>query len=162
MKQTICCLVLALTLCLLLVSFAPAGELENKLLRAAKDGDAGNVQTLLTRGADINGSGFGGVTALMSAVIRENSDVVQLLVKRGADLNAKDENGWTALMYAVMNGESSEQIVRVLLENGADVNAKDKKGDTALKRAERRARLRDAADTAPDGIVKLLKAAGAH
>jgi hypothetical protein len=67
-------------------------KLNEVLLKAASDGDAGTVRSLLDLGADPNASsgdaGILRVTALMFAARNGRRDVVELLLEKGANVNA--------------------------------------------------------------------------
>ncbi len=95
------------------------------------------VETLLAAGADPNArERITGKTALMWAVLQNQTAMVRSLILHGASINAKDKNGWTALIHAARRGNPS--IVAFLLAHGADRNARDKpdrfhkSGQTAL------------------------------
>jgi hypothetical protein len=104
------------------------------LITAATRGDVAAVQALLGRGADVNGKGPKGETALVVASQEGRRDVVQALLDKGADVNAKtNNNNVTALMLASANGY--REVVQMLLDKGADINAKASGGKTALDAA---------------------------
>jgi uncharacterized protein len=103
---------------------------------------------LLARGADPNGVGQYGRTALMEA---SSVNKVKLLLARGAQVNAKDDSGQTALTRAVDRGDV--QIVEALLKAGADgLNVQNEDGETLLMRAVREGRT---------DLARLLLASGA-
>jgi ankyrin repeat protein len=103
---------------------------------------------LLANGADANGVGPYGSTALMEA---SSVAKVRLLLARGAQVNAKDESGQTALTRAVDRGDV--QVVEALLTAGAEgLNAQNEDGETLLMRAVREGRTE---------LAKLLLANGA-
>ncbi len=117
MKCPLLKLALSLSLCLFLTASALAGELENRLIEAAKSGDEGQVKLLLKSGADVNARDRAyGATALMWA--GKHFAVVQTLLAAGADPKATSNDGSTALMWA-----ESAAVVRTLIAKGADVNA---------------------------------------
>ena len=104
-----------------------------RLLHAAEDGDADEVEKSLSAGADVNAKAEGGVTPLMIAAIGGHAEIVQLLIKAKADVNAKAEGGVTPLMFAA--GSSHPASVQLLIEAKADVNAKAEGGFTPLMAA---------------------------
>jgi ankyrin repeat protein len=101
---------------------------------AANRGDAAAVQTLLSKGADVNAKWSGGKTALMFASLNGHREVVQMLLAKGADVNTKDTDGNTALVYASRKGHHEQ----ALLSKGANVNAMGGFLETALMNASRK------------------------
>jgi len=81
-------------------------------------GDEWIVRLLLERGADINGGGYDGRTALMEATRFGNVKMVTLLLEEGADVNASSRSGTTALMLAekfhaaALEAQNAEQVAR--------------------------------------------------
>lgn len=121
----------------------------------AKPGDPPPVPSsevmslLLAKGADPNGVGQYGRTALMEA---SSVAKVKLLLARGAQVNAKDETGATALTRAVDRADVA--IVEALLKAGASgLNAQNEDGETLLMRAVRAGKTE---------LAKLLLAQGAN
>jgi ankyrin repeat protein len=92
------------------------------LFHAAAVGSVDSMRLLLDKGAKVNATTYGGMTALMVAV--HDLDKVRLLVDRGADVTLASTNGRTALQLAAMGG-SSAAVVRYLLTHGADARAVD-------------------------------------
>ena len=121
------------------------------LMRAARDGETQDIETLLKHGVEVNAMDKTGWTALIYASARGDSKSVKLLLKANADANAKDEGGYTALMAAAQYGR--DPIVRLLLSGGADVNAVTKDGRTAIGLAAKSRRSQ---------IGEMLKKAGAQ
>ena len=83
---------------------------------------------LLENGADINVRDKDGNTALMLAIINENTEIATFLIENGADVNAKTDSGETVLMVAARNYEDAIFFI----ESGADINSNDTCGKTAL------------------------------
>lgn len=103
------------------------------LTRAAAIGDIAKVNDLLAQGVDVNAQDPQGVTALIVAAFKGNTDLAKLLVEKGADINAKAKRGSTPLMAAVQS--RNKEMVKFLLEKGADANAKEELGLNAYQLA---------------------------
>ena len=86
--------------------------LDERLLRAAVQGDAELVEQLLGIGADIHAKSKMGQTPLHRAAENGNLETVALLIAKGADIHAKDNNGRTPLQVAEEYGEA--EIVALL------------------------------------------------
>jgi serine/threonine protein kinase len=110
-----------------------AGYWDNKLLKAAENGDLIKVRIALENGANPNTKYDDGWTPLHIAAYRGHVEIVKLLLERGADPNAKIDDGSTPLHIAAYRGHV--EIVKLLLERRADPNAKDNKGRTPLHSA---------------------------
>jgi ankyrin repeat protein len=127
-----------LVLCLLVpFSAACGGEAdtpaarEERLLRAARNGDGKAVVRYLDAGVDIEARNPGDAwTPLMWAAVRDHEDVVRLMVGRGARLETRDRKGLTALLIAARWG--SRKGVGALLDAGARIGAADDIGWNAL------------------------------
>jgi hypothetical protein len=101
------------------------------LFQGAFDGNLTQVQTQVTKGADVNYADKKQRTALILAANNGHTTVVEFLFSKGADINAKDKGGMTALMYTAKR--SFNETAAFLLNNGAKVNVQNrKKGMTAL------------------------------
>ena len=97
---------------------------------AAPAGAPEIITLLLDHGAEVNGKGPDGVTALMlAATFTESPARAQMLLDHGADVNAQDSEGVTALMIAI--DRDAPETFKLLLGK-ADVNAQDAEGRTAL------------------------------
>lgn len=85
---------------------------------ASVKGQAGIINLLLEKGADINSRTSFGMTPIMFAVryvkAYNRLDAVKLLIEKGADLTAKDNSGKSVLMYACEGSHSG--VVRLLIE----------------------------------------------
>ena len=112
----------------------PSGKTD-LMLAACKGDDLARVRELLRRGARVNASGPGGLTAIECAVRGDHptAELVGLLLAAGADVNKATDSGTTPLMDAADQDDAS--IVRLLIATGADVNARSKDGYTALSDA---------------------------
>jgi ankyrin repeat protein len=119
-------------------------KLDKSLLGAVIQGDRARAQSLVERGADVNGRDDAGHTPFLSAAVTADADMMKLLLAHGADPNAKSKAGATALLWSV--GDPAK--VRLLLERGADVNARADSGFTAL--------LAAANSEAPIEVVRML------
>lgn len=83
------------------------------LLRAAREGHADTVKTLLaSSSADVNARDERGNTALMEAARGGHNDAVQALLIAKANLQATNNEGKTALSLAAENGHT--QTVQLL------------------------------------------------
>ncbi len=97
---------------------------DTSLTIAAAQGDAAEVQKLLTQGAEVNVSDSSGLTALMWAARSGHTETMKALLDAGADINMRDcaGNGWTPLIHALH--KSQNRAAYLLLDRGADVNAR--------------------------------------
>ena len=87
------------------------------------------MQKLLSYGANVNGRGHDGNTALVIAVQRKDKCCVEALIKAGADPNIMNESSLTALTLAIRNGfDFTDELIRA----GADVDLADKSGNTPI------------------------------
>jgi TonB family protein len=108
------------------------------LMRAARDGEKKDLETLIKHGVDINARDKFGWTALIYASANGESSNIKALLAANADVNARDENGYTALMAAVQYNRGS--AVKLLLSAGADPNAATNEGRTVAGFASGRSR----------------------
>lgn len=106
------------------------------LLRAAAEGNATLLKTILAQGADVNAATDQGYTALMLAVSGGFGSMIMDLLDKGAEVNRVTAKGYTALIMAV--AEERTPIVQALLQHGADIKQKTGAGSTALDLAKER------------------------
>lgn len=78
----------------------PAHADVNELLDKVKNKDVSAVETLLSKGENINAANEQGNTALHYAVATGNVRMVELLLAHDADMNIKNNKGWTPLGIA--------------------------------------------------------------
>src|ERR1041385_1516351 len=80
---------IAISLGIMILSTGCAKPAPKDLVAAAEKGDTATVQSLLGKGADVNGKAEKDETALMGAAMNGHTDTVQTLLSKGADVNAK-------------------------------------------------------------------------
>ncbi len=93
------------------------------LITAAKEGNDGEVKTLLGSGADINAR-EGGATPLTLAIWYRHSSTAKLLIERGADVNQQSAiiHGYdTPLVVAAIRGNF--EVIHLLTSKGADLES---------------------------------------
>lgn len=93
---------------------------DETVLSAVAKGDIAKVESLLSKGADVNLADRMRWTPLHIAARNNRLDIVELLVNKGANLNPTNNRGQTPLHIAVTNGQ--KEIVELLITKGADVN----------------------------------------
>ena len=127
------------------VQMAMRQSLTRRLAEAARNGHLVGAQTLVARGANVNGLDKEGDSVLMAAVRFNQPDIVQFLENNGAKADAKTE-----LMAAALMGRPA--VAEKLLDGGLSANTKDRDGDTALAYAAQWGHVE---------VVKILLAHGA-
>jgi len=107
---------------------------EGNLSQAAFEGNLGEAQTLIQKGADVNArdKGAPGWTPLHFAAAMGHVPVVELLIGKGADVNIRDSQGNTPL-HATGKMVAGNKSVGILIKKGANVNAVNKEGKTLLQ-----------------------------
>jgi ankyrin repeat protein len=107
------------------------------LTYAASRNNVAAIETLVNRGAMIDGRAKQGSTAVMTSLFgNTGTEALQLLIARGADINLKTPYwGRTALMMAAEL--RNVDAARILIAKGIDVHAVDNNGDTAYSIARR-------------------------
>ena len=113
------------------------------LVAAAHANRTKDIETLLSKGADIDSRDHDGETALIRAAMMNHPEAAEFLIEKGADVNAADRNNKTPLMYASKH-ERSSRIIFQLLHNGARVNDQNDYGQTALMEAVKNGRTETA------------------
>ena len=121
---------------------------KEELIRSVvKQGDTGNIYSLLRAGADVNVKGADVNVkdqALRIAAQEGKAEILKCFISAGANVNARtfshkscrsrrvsfDRDGDTPLMLAVQNDEL--KCMTILIEAGADVNTTDAEGNTIL------------------------------
>lgn len=100
---------------------------ETPLMMAALKGQLDIATQLISKGADVNKSGW---TALHYASSGGHNALVRLLIENHAYLDAESPNGTTPLMMAAFYG--TPETVKILLEAGADPTVRNQRGMNAL------------------------------
>ncbi|XP_077363298.1 ankyrin repeat and MYND domain-containing protein 2-like [Festucalex cinctus] len=108
---------------------------ERKLLQLIEAGDVQEAAQILTsEDVRINCLDECGMTPLMHAAYKGQSDLCCLLLQHGADVNCKQHQyGYTALMFAGLSGKTD--ITSLLLDAGAETDLVNSVGRTAAQMA---------------------------
>ncbi|XP_065343629.1 serine/threonine-protein phosphatase 6 regulatory ankyrin repeat subunit B-like [Cloeon dipterum] len=97
---------------------------------AAKEGNLGIVQQLLSQRADVQLKDHNGWTALHYAILTNNQDLVQKLLDNGADIESKTNRKETALHLTAYKNFTG--LTQKLIDCGGDVNSKNDHGLTCV------------------------------
>lgn len=104
---------------------------EKPIIKAAQNGHYDKVRAELLKNEDVNTSGLGNVTVLITAAKKGYYDILEMaLIEFSAFPNHPDDLGNTALFYAI--DIQDYDAVALLTENGADVNRRNRQGETPL------------------------------
>lgn len=106
------------------------------LHRAATQGDAETLETMLKMGGDPNAFTKNRWTVLHEAAQWGNVGCIKLLVEAGANVSAVNGGGWTPLHFAAASGQNPA-VEYLLSLPGVDRHARDNYGDTALDKVHR-------------------------
>ena len=124
---------------------------EQELLKAAKQGDAATVQSLLRTGVSPNTADVYGIPVILLAVSTGDAETINAFLAAGADVRSRDKAGRKALLYYLnFTDTTSDSVVRSLIGAGAEVNAKRYDGVTALDLAK---------EDGDEKIIKLIESA---
>ncbi|TMW63452.1 hypothetical protein Poli38472_002393 [Pythium oligandrum] len=103
------------------------------LIWAARNGYVEVVEYLVSKGADLEITSFGGMRALHHAANHTRHNAVSRLIELGANVDVKDDAGNTPLHFAASRGILNPIIL--LLNAGAKVNAPTTQEVTPLMKA---------------------------
>ncbi len=91
------------------------------------------IRGLISFGVDVNKSGDGWNSPLLSAARYGNWDGLEVLLDNNVDVGARNADFGTALHEAMKRGpERKDEIIHRLIKAGVDVNAQDSFGRTAF------------------------------
>jgi len=105
------------------------------LYACAKANQLAIFQTLLDKGADINGDNGFGWTPLLGAISQGHTEMAELLLNKGVQVNTSTPDGETALNLALK--KNMPGVSWRIMKMGADLNAADSGGWTPLHSALR-------------------------
>ena len=103
---------------------------EPPLVRYADKEHKKEFLELLSKGADVNETGWLGITPLTAASRDCSGDIIQIALDHKADINHAESDGNTALLAAARH--CGVAIVKLLLDHGADIHSVDHDGRSAL------------------------------
>ncbi|MFO0944188.1 MAG: ankyrin repeat domain-containing protein [Pirellulales bacterium] len=98
---------------------------KSPLFAAAKSGDTGKIEKLLSAGEDVNARDREKSTPLIVAVQHNQLEAVRVLIAAKSAMNTGNKFGSTPVLIAAMHGHT--EILEVLLKAGADPNYCDPK-----------------------------------
>lgn len=112
------------------------------LYAAVRAGKFEAAQWLLARGAHIDARCEGRITALHTAIEKDEVEIALALIAAGADVNVQtsDEERTTPLILATKKGHA--ELITALLAAGADTTVQDAGGQSAADHASYREELR--------------------
>jgi len=100
------------------------------LLQAVRDGDVAKARLLVAQGANINASGYEGVTPLIWMLYQRDYKAMESLLNLGADPNQRmGKDGEAPVWFAAGGGQL--QALSLLLDHGGDPNSLGRR-ETAL------------------------------
>ncbi len=102
----------------------------NELMTTISLGHIHLLEVLLDNGIYIDAQNSIGLTALMRAIVENNTEAAELLIARGANLELADNFNNTALMLAA--GEGNSKAIKLLINKGVNIDAKNSLQYTAL------------------------------
>jgi ankyrin repeat protein len=122
------------------------------LAEAASKGDKAAVDRAVVQGADVNGTGQGGITPLLFVLSStRNKDGMRALLSAGANPNYISPDGVCPLL-ATAQGKYPE-LLRIILDGGGNPNLENRDGESAVFLAARQYRFEN---------VEVLLKAGAN
>lgn len=126
-------------------------QLMIRLHRAITSNDLEGAKALMAAGADPNGHGKAGHSAVHLAAFSANLDTLEFILSHGGQPDNQNAlTGATPLVLAILSYDDHRQKLKRLLDAGADPNIADNNGDTPLHTAAR--------TNAGDIIIELLEA----
>jgi len=108
-------------------------ELDQRLIRAAKDNDVELVRELIAAGGDVNAKDSLEDSAFLYAGAEGFNEILELTIENGADVESLNRYGGTALIPASEHGHI--QTVKILIDAGVPLDHVNDPGWTALQEA---------------------------
>lgn len=110
-------------------------ELDWSLIAAVQDGEADEVESLLSAGASPNAIDSDDKWNPIHYAARDGyKEIVELLLDRGSEVDPKTTSGSTPLSLAAGSGFSG--IVELLIDHGASIDTVDRLGRKPIHRAK--------------------------
>ncbi|KAL8716775.1 MAG: hypothetical protein Q9225_005928 [Loekoesia sp. 1 TL-2023] len=113
---------------------------DTPLTLAARNGQVGSIQVLLSHGANIHARDNCSYTPIMVAASERHSEAVKELISGGANPNDGTKNNRTPLLLASGGGGHGSRrlsTLRALIEGGAVANSDDGHGPSPLQKIAR-------------------------
>ena len=103
--------------------YIPDKSLNDAIFKACEEGNAKEVNALISQCADVNATNEHNDTPIHWGSAYGHDSVVDMLLKNGADVNASNEPMDTPINLASIHGHDS--VVEMLLKNGAIDDTRD-------------------------------------
>ena len=108
-------------------------ELDQRLIRAAKDNDVELVRELVAAGGNVNAKDSLEDSAFLYSGAEGFNEILELTIENGADVKSLNRYGGTALIPASEHGHI--QTVKILIDAGVPLDHVNDPGWTALQEA---------------------------
>lgn len=105
-------------------------KVNRELFDSVRTGNIKLVESVLSKGADVNAKDNSFRTPLLWATIDNDKNMAEFLISKGAEIEAKDQAQRTPLHWAAING--FKNMAQMLISKGARVNAQTRTGNTPL------------------------------
>ena len=112
------------------VTFYFPNEKVAELAQAGANGDLRKMERLVQEGADVNYSGFEGITPLLWILYAKNIRGMEKLLELGANPNERAKKNASAMSLAA--GADDPGFLEILLKHGGDPNIFGEQGKPAL------------------------------
>jgi len=93
------------------------------MVHATIERQAGIIQALISKGADVNRLDVSGTSALHVACENLDYEIAKILLDAGANVSTFDQNNYTPLHWVMRRNGSGDHMVGLLLQYGADPDA---------------------------------------
>ncbi|OGW33573.1 MAG: hypothetical protein A2X58_07465 [Nitrospirae bacterium GWC2_56_14] len=113
---------------------SPTAQKWPVLAEAIEKGNVDVVKKLIEEGINVN-IGRNGITPLMLAASKGQTELAEIFLQAGVNINATDDDGSTALHKAAVD-QAGTAIIELLIHSGIDVAALNNSKKTALMLAE--------------------------